>query len=69
MNDQNDFNRRDFLRLSGIAGAGVVMVACGAPADGGEAAAPAAEEAAASEAAAPAEAGAVADRGRALRAC
>ena len=50
-------SRRDFLRLSGIAGAGVVMVACGTPpaptgddggaAAGGEDAAPAAEAGAA----------------------
>ena len=47
---QHEFNRRDFLRLSGIAGAGVVLVACGAaPGGAGEAAAPAASEAAASE--------------------
>ena len=48
---QHELDRRNFLRLSGIAGAGVVLVACGAPAGGGEAAAPAAEG---GEAAAPA---------------
>jgi peptide/nickel transport system substrate-binding protein len=56
---QYEIDRRNFLRLSGIAGAGAVMVACGAPAGGGdEAAAPAAEG---GEAAAPAGEGAMAD--------
>ncbi len=52
-----DVNRRDFMRLSGLAAAGVLAAACGAPAatpSGGEAAAPAAP--AAGEAAAPAAA-------------
>jgi peptide/nickel transport system substrate-binding protein len=43
MKDQN-LNRRDFLRLSGLASAGVVLAACGTPpAPGSEAAAPAAD--------------------------
>jgi len=40
----NEFNRRDFLRLTGISTAGVLVAACGgAPAGGGEGAAPGAE--------------------------
>lgn len=48
MQEQSKLNRRDFLRLSGIASAGVLAAACGAaapaaaPTGGGEAAAPAA---------------------------
>ncbi|MCB0062382.1 MAG: twin-arginine translocation signal domain-containing protein, partial [Caldilineaceae bacterium] len=52
-----DVSRRDFLRLSGLAGAGVLLAACGTPpAPGSEAdtSAPAAEAPAGGEAAAPA---------------
>jgi peptide/nickel transport system substrate-binding protein len=55
MQEQKNLNRRDFLRLSGIASAGVLAAACGAaapasaPAAGGEAAAPAAAPAAAEQ--------------------
>ena len=44
MQEQKNLNRRDFLRLSGIASAGVLAAACGAaapaaaPSAGGEAA-------------------------------
>jgi peptide/nickel transport system substrate-binding protein len=53
MKINTDVSRRDFLRLSGLAGAGVLLAACGTPpapgseADPNAAAAPAAEEAAA----------------------
>ncbi len=57
---QHELDRRNFLRLSGIAGAGAVVAACGggAPAGGGDAAAPAAEG---GDAAAPAAAGSMGD--------
>lgn len=64
LNINPEVNRRDFLRLSGLAGAGVLLSACGgggaapaAPAEGGD-------TAAAGEAAAPAAAEGVADIAR-----
>lgn len=38
MNENNNLNRRDFLRLSGLASAGVILAACGTPAAPGAAA-------------------------------
>ena len=49
MKDQN-LNRRDFLRLSGLASAGVMLAACGTPPAPGSEAAPAADAGAAAEA-------------------
>lgn len=60
MQEQKNLNRRDFLRLSGVASAGVLVAACGAQAP---AAAPAAEAPAAGEAAPAAEAPAAVEAG------